>query len=47
MLAYMELLAVFEASSKRMLPERFRDLTTQEIQAKLDALHASLGRRLH
>ena len=47
MLEYRELLAVFEASSKRMLPERFQELTTPEIQAKLDKLRASLGRRLH
>jgi hypothetical protein len=28
-----------------MLPERFHDLTTDEVQAKLDALRMQLGRR--
>jgi len=45
MLAYMELLAVFESSSRRMLPERFADMPTHEVQAKLDALRLQLGRR--
>jgi hypothetical protein len=45
MLKYMELLAVFEASAKRMLPDRFQDLSTDEVIAKLDQLRAVLGRR--
>jgi len=45
MLAFMELLAVFECSAKRMLPDRFHELTTDEVQAKLDALRMQLGRR--
>lgn len=45
MLAFMELLAVFEASSRRMLPERYQELTTDEVQAKLDELRMQLGRR--
>jgi AAA+ superfamily predicted ATPase len=46
MLEYMELLAVFECSAKRMLPERFRDLSTDEVQERLDQLRAILGRRV-
>ena len=45
MLEYMELLAVFECSAKRMLPERFQHLNTDEVQEKLDALRIQLGRR--
>lgn len=45
MLEYMELLAVFECSAKRMLPDRYRDLTTTEVQQRLDLLGAQLGRR--
>lgn len=45
MLEYMELLAVFEASSRRMLPERYRGATTQEVQARLDVIRAQLGTR--
>jgi ATP-dependent 26S proteasome regulatory subunit len=46
MLEYMELLAVFESSSRRMLPERFRGLTTQEVQDRLDLVRAQLGSRV-
>ncbi len=46
MLAYMELLAVFESSSRRMLPSHFAKLETHEVQAKLDDLRAQLGRRV-
>jgi hypothetical protein len=45
MLEYMELLAVFECSAKRMLPERFQHLSTEEVQQRLDALRMQLGRR--
>ena len=45
MLDYMELLAVFECSAKRMLPDRFQDLTTDQVQEKIDALRLQLGRR--
>ncbi len=45
MLEYMELLAVFECSAKRMLPERFRDLATEDVQQRIDLLQAQLGRR--
>jgi transitional endoplasmic reticulum ATPase len=45
MLEYMELLAVFEASSRRMLPARYRDLSTDDVHARLDAVRERLGRR--
>jgi hypothetical protein len=45
MLEFMEMLAVFEASSREMLPERFRDLETQDVLERLDLLRAALGRR--
>jgi AAA+ superfamily predicted ATPase len=45
MLEYMELLAVFEASAKRMLPERYKNMDTNEIQDRLDQLRTVLGRR--
>jgi len=45
MLRYMELLAVFEASARRTLPDRYRDMTTEQVQAEIDALQISLGRR--
>ena len=45
MLEYMETLAVFECSARRMLPERFRDLSTDEVQQRLDTLRMQLGRR--
>lgn len=46
MLEYMEMLAVFESSSRRMLPERYRELSTAEVQQRLDQLRAVLGRRV-
>ncbi|MBN1334492.1 MAG: ATP-binding protein [Deltaproteobacteria bacterium] len=45
MLEYMEMLAVFEASARRMLPERHAVLSTEEVQSRLDALRARLGPR--
>lgn len=45
MLEYMELLAVFEASARRMLPERYRDIDTNDVQDRLDTLRTVLGRR--
>ena len=45
MLEYMEMLAVFESSARRMLPERYRGLETEEVQARLDTLRQVLGRR--
>jgi ATP-dependent 26S proteasome regulatory subunit len=46
MLEFMEMLAVFEASSRRMLPERYRELTTEVVQDRLDGLRARLGHRV-
>lgn len=46
MLAYMEMLAVFEASSRRMLPEKYRELETEQVIEKLDRLRLILSSRL-
>ncbi|MDB5095905.1 MAG: ATPase central domain protein [Cyanobacteria bacterium RYN_339] len=43
MIEYMELLAVFECSSRRLLPEVFRSLTNEELQERLNELEAELG----
>ena len=45
MLEYMEMLAVFESSAKRMLPDRFQELETEDVQRRLDELRSLLGRR--
>ena len=45
MLEFMEMLAVFESTTRRMLPERYRGLGTDEVHARLDALRLQLGRR--
>lgn len=45
MIAYMELLAVFECSSRRLLPEAYRTLDTEELQARLSSLSAGLRLR--
>ena len=45
MLEFMEMLAVFESSAKRMLPDRFKDMSTEDVQERLDQLRAMLGRR--
>ncbi|MBX2796088.1 MAG: ATP-binding protein [Myxococcales bacterium] len=45
MLEYMEMLAVFECSAKRMLPEHYQGLATDQVQARLDDLRMQLGRR--
>lgn len=46
MLEFMEMLAVFECSAKRMLPERFQGLGTDEVHKRLDLLRAHLGGRV-
>ncbi|HSI58058.1 MAG TPA: AAA family ATPase [Ideonella sp.] len=43
MLEYMEMLAVFEASRRRMLPARLRDLTAQQVQERLQQLRRALA----
>jgi hypothetical protein len=34
----MELLAVFESSSRSMLPKRYRELPLEDLQARLESL---------
>ena len=46
MLEFMEMLAVFESTNRRMLPERFQSLDTDTVHARLDALRLQLGRRV-
>ena len=46
MLEYMEMQAVFESSTREMLPDRFRNLTPDEIQTRLDDLRRILRGRL-
>ena len=45
MLEYMELLAVFEASNRRMLPKKYADVPVDELQARLQLLKAQVGSR--
>jgi transitional endoplasmic reticulum ATPase len=45
MLEYMELLAVFEASNRRMLPARYADLSVDQLQQRLDQLRLVCGSR--
>ena len=42
MLEYMELLAVFECSSRKLLPKKFRDLDLHSLQGRLEQLRNSL-----
>lgn len=43
MIDFMELLAVFECSSRRLLPERYRDMSDEELGNRLAELKAELG----
>jgi AAA+ superfamily predicted ATPase len=45
MLEYMELLAVFEASNRRMLPQKYARLTIDELQTRLAELKIKCGNR--
>jgi len=45
MLEYMELLAVFEASNRRMLPEKYARLSLDELQKRLAELKLRCGHR--
>ncbi|HEY1814189.1 MAG TPA: ATP-binding protein [Kofleriaceae bacterium] len=45
MLEYMELLAVFEASNRRMLPEKYARLSLDELQKRLAELKLRCGNR--
>lgn len=44
MLRYMEMLAVFETSRRSLLPERYRQLTPQQVQEQLTELRQRLNR---
>ncbi|MET0593250.1 MAG: ATP-binding protein [Polyangiaceae bacterium] len=45
MLEYMELVAVFEASNRRMLPKKYADLPVDELERKLAQLKTRVGAR--
>jgi SpoVK/Ycf46/Vps4 family AAA+-type ATPase len=45
MLEYMELVAVFEASSRRLLPKKWAEMPADELQARFLALRARVGGR--
>jgi SpoVK/Ycf46/Vps4 family AAA+-type ATPase len=45
MLEYMELLAVFEASNRRMLPRKYAELSVEELQLRLARLRLEIGTR--
>lgn len=45
LLEYMELLAVFEASSRRLLPAKYASMTPEELDARLRILRATVGNR--
>jgi len=45
MLEFMELLAVFEASNRRMLPQKYADLPIDALQARLHHLKLTVGSR--
>jgi SpoVK/Ycf46/Vps4 family AAA+-type ATPase len=45
LLEYMELLAVFEASSRRLLPPKYATMTPEELDARLRLLRATVGSR--
>jgi len=46
MLEFMEMLAVFESSSRRMLPGRYQEMSVQEVHDRLDQLRGALGARV-
>ncbi len=45
LLEYMELLAVFEASSRRLLPPKYATMTPEEMDAGLRRLRAAIANR--
>jgi hypothetical protein len=45
MLEYMELLAVFEASNRKMLPRKYQTMSADELQARLELLRLECGTR--
>lgn len=46
MIEYMEMLAVFESSSRSMLPERYQNLDPKEIQETLDIMRGGMNGRV-
>ncbi len=45
MLQFMEYLAVFECSNRKLLPEKYADLSADELQQKLETLRLLVGNR--
>ena len=45
LLEYMELLAVFEASSRRLLPAKYANITPEELDLRMRQLRAIVGSR--
>ena len=45
LLEYMELLAVFEASNRRLLPAKYANMTSEELDARMRLLRATVGNR--
>src|SRR6185369_11802815 len=45
MLEYMELVAVFEASNRNMLPKKYQTMSGEELQARLEVLRLECGNR--
>ena len=45
LLEYMELLAVFEASSRRLLPAKYAHITPEELDARMRQLRMVVGSR--
>ena len=45
MLEYMELLAVFEASNRRMLPQKYQTMSGEELQSRLELLRLECANR--
>ena len=45
MLEYMELIAVFEASNRNMLPQKYQNMSGEELQARLEVLRLECANR--
>ena len=45
LLEFMELLAVFEASSRRLLPAKYANITPEELDARMRQLRMIVGSR--
>jgi SpoVK/Ycf46/Vps4 family AAA+-type ATPase len=45
MLKYMELLAVFECSNRKLLPEKYASMSAEDLQEKLEGLRLIIGGR--